>query len=102
VTLAGIAYMGPSAAAIQYRDRASRCDPNARKTLLGDGPRSGAYAGHGGYGMTARKKPEELRSHRWFGASDMRAFGHHSRVAQMVTLARLSRQAHHRDYQYLE
>src|SRR2546430_8177947 len=33
--------------------------------------------------MTARKKPEELRSHRWFGASDMRAFGHHSRVAQM-------------------
>ena len=33
--------------------------------------------------MTACKKPEELRSHRWFGASDMRAFGHHSRVAQM-------------------
>jgi dihydroxy-acid dehydratase len=30
-----------------------------------------------------RKKPEELRSHRWFGESDMRGFGHHSRVAQM-------------------
>jgi dihydroxy-acid dehydratase len=33
--------------------------------------------------MTARKKPAELRSHRWFGASDMRQFGHHSRAAQM-------------------
>ena len=30
-----------------------------------------------------RKKPEELRSHRWFGESDMRGFGHHSRAAQM-------------------
>jgi dihydroxy-acid dehydratase len=29
------------------------------------------------------KKPEELRSHRWFGESDMRGFGHHSRTAQM-------------------
>ncbi|TMG82696.1 MAG: dihydroxy-acid dehydratase [Betaproteobacteria bacterium] len=33
--------------------------------------------------MRTRKKPEELRSHRWFGASDMRQFGHHSRAAQM-------------------
>ena len=33
--------------------------------------------------VPARKKPEELRSHRWFGANDMRSFGHHSRVAQM-------------------
>ncbi len=33
--------------------------------------------------MSARKKPDELRSHRWFGASDMRQFGHHSRAAQM-------------------
>ena len=31
----------------------------------------------------ARKKPEELRSHRWFGESDMRGFGHHSRTGQM-------------------
>src|SRR5437868_8846826 len=30
-----------------------------------------------------RKKSEELRSHRWFGESDMRGFGHHSRIAQM-------------------
>ncbi|HEY7943558.1 MAG TPA: L-arabinonate dehydratase [Casimicrobiaceae bacterium] len=30
-----------------------------------------------------RKKPEELRSHRWFGSDDMRQFGHHSRAAQM-------------------
>src|SRR5437899_5128231 len=33
--------------------------------------------------MTVRRKTEELRSHRWFGASDMRGFGHHSRAAQM-------------------
>ena len=31
----------------------------------------------------ARRKPEDLRSHRWFGQSDMRSFGHHSRTAQM-------------------
>jgi dihydroxy-acid dehydratase len=34
--------------------------------------------------MTAhRKKPEELRSHRWYGVNDMRSFGHRSRTAQM-------------------
>jgi len=33
--------------------------------------------------MTAVKRPDELRSHRWFGESDMRGFGHHSRTAQM-------------------
>lgn len=31
----------------------------------------------------ARKTPDQLRSHRWFGESDMRGFGHHSRIAQM-------------------
>ncbi|MGP8122581.1 MAG: L-arabinonate dehydratase [Xanthobacteraceae bacterium] len=30
-----------------------------------------------------RKTPEQLRSHRWYGASDMRSFGHRSRTAQM-------------------
>jgi len=30
-----------------------------------------------------RKTPEELRSHRWYGASDLRSFGHRSRTAQM-------------------
>jgi len=30
-----------------------------------------------------RKKPEELRSHRWFGVKDLRSFGHRSRTAQM-------------------
>jgi len=30
-----------------------------------------------------RRKPEELRSHRWYGASDLRSFGHRSRTAQM-------------------
>jgi len=31
----------------------------------------------------SRRKPEELRSHRWFGVNDMRSFGHRSRTAQM-------------------
>ena len=30
-----------------------------------------------------RKKPEELRSHRWYGVQDLRAFGHRSRTKQM-------------------
>jgi dihydroxy-acid dehydratase len=29
-----------------------------------------------------RKRPEELRSHRWFGVNDLRAFGHRSRLRQ--------------------
>ena len=30
--------------------------------------------------MTTRKRPEDLRSHRWFGVDDMRSFGHRSRM----------------------
>ncbi len=30
-----------------------------------------------------KKKPDELRSHRWYGSADLRAFGHRSRTAQM-------------------
>jgi hypothetical protein len=30
-----------------------------------------------------RKKPEELRSLRWYGVKDLRSFGHRSRTAQM-------------------
>jgi dihydroxy-acid dehydratase len=34
--------------------------------------------------MADRKKtPETLRSHRWFGATDLRSFGHRSRTLQM-------------------
>src|SRR5512140_1331125 len=33
--------------------------------------------------MRPRKKPEELRSHRWYGVKDLRSFGHRSRTAQM-------------------
>src|SRR6187431_170229 len=29
-----------------------------------------------------RKQPEQLRSHRWYGAQDLRAFGHRSRTLQ--------------------
>ena len=32
---------------------------------------------------TRRMKPEDLRSHRWYGSNDMRQFGHHSRTSQM-------------------
>lgn len=31
----------------------------------------------------SRKKPEDLRSHRWLGVEDLRAFGHRSRLRQM-------------------
>ncbi|MBV8526178.1 MAG: dihydroxy-acid dehydratase [Acetobacteraceae bacterium] len=31
----------------------------------------------------ARKTPEQLRSHRWYGVHDLRSFGHRSRTAQM-------------------
>src|ERR1700760_354304 len=31
----------------------------------------------------SKKSPETLRSHRWFGVEDLRAFGHRSRLAQM-------------------
>jgi len=34
-------------------------------------------------GEGRRKTPETLRSHRWFGAEDLRAFGHRSRAKQM-------------------
>src|SRR5688500_16827564 len=30
-----------------------------------------------------KKKPEELRSHRWFGRESMRTYNHRSRIAQM-------------------
>ena len=30
-----------------------------------------------------RRRPEQLRSHRWFGAKDLRSFGHRSRTLQM-------------------
>lgn len=30
-----------------------------------------------------RKKPEDLRSHRWYGVKNLRSFGHRSRTAQM-------------------
>ena len=34
-------------------------------------------------GGRPRKRPEELRSHRWYGVNDLRAFAHRSRTAQM-------------------
>lgn len=33
--------------------------------------------------MTKKNKPEELRSHRWYGTDNLRAFGHRSRTYQM-------------------
>jgi len=31
----------------------------------------------------SRKRPEDLRSHRWLGVSDLRSFGHRSRMSQL-------------------
>jgi dihydroxy-acid dehydratase len=33
--------------------------------------------------VTRSRQPETLRSHRWFGVSDLRSFGHRSRLLQM-------------------
>jgi len=33
--------------------------------------------------MSRKKTPEQLRSHRWFSATDMRSFGHRARAKQM-------------------
>src|SRR5690348_9288364 len=33
--------------------------------------------------MSPRKRPEELRSHRWLGVTDLRSFGHRSRLRQV-------------------
>jgi len=33
--------------------------------------------------MSAKKRPEELRSHRWLGVTDLRSFGHRSRLRQV-------------------
>jgi dihydroxy-acid dehydratase len=33
--------------------------------------------------MNPKKRPEELRSHRWYGVRDLRSFGHRSRTKQM-------------------
>src|SRR5215203_2911802 len=33
--------------------------------------------------MNRKKRAEELRSHRWYGVSDLRSFGHRSRTKQM-------------------
>jgi dihydroxy-acid dehydratase len=30
-----------------------------------------------------KKTPDQLRSHRWFGVSDLRSFAHRSRAKQM-------------------
>ena len=39
---------------------------------------------------TARKRPDELRSHRWFGRESMRTFNHRSRMAQLAPGQRVS------------
>lgn len=33
--------------------------------------------------MSAKKRPEDLRSHRWLGVTDLRSFGHRSRLRQI-------------------
>ena len=53
--------------------------------------------------MTTRKRPEQLRSHRWLGVDDLRSFGHRARLRQgRLRRDRFPRQAGDRDRQYLE
>ena len=52
-----------------------------RRCVAGSRPRPD-LATEGSAIMT-RKTPEQLRSHRWFGVHDLRAFGHRSRIRQM-------------------
>ena len=50
-----------------------------------------------------RKRPENLRSHRWLGVNDMRSFGHRSRLqAVRLRFRGLGRQAGDRHHQHLE
>ena len=50
-----------------------------------------------------RLKPEDLRSHRWFGGGDLSAQGHRSRALQMgYARDDFARQAGDRDHQHLE
>ena len=38
--------------------------------------------------MPQKKNADQLRSHRWFGASDLRSFGHRSRATDLLERAR--------------
>src|SRR5690349_10385758 len=40
-------------------------------------------AGAGSETRMAKRSPEQLRSYRWFGVTDLRSFGHRSRTLQM-------------------
>ena len=46
----------------------------------------------------ARKRPEELRSHRWIGVNDLRSFGHRSRLRQGGFLTRDPRAKERKKY----
>src|SRR5712691_5583417 len=57
--------------ALLHRDRACAVDLAASLVEESEGLMSG------------KRSPEQLRSHRWFGANDLRSFGHRSRAKQM-------------------
>src|SRR4051795_8590959 len=42
-----------------------------------------ASSGAGSETRMAKRSPEQLRSYRWFGVTDLRSFGHRSRTLQM-------------------
>ncbi len=53
--------------------------------------------------MSQRKRPEDLRSHRWLGVNDLRSFGHRSRMRQGgYDAPDWQRQAGDRHHQHLE
>src|SRR3954465_4144441 len=53
-----------------------------RAPVCSRAPRSRSQANHQGRRRMADKNPERLRSHRWLGVSDLRSFGHRSRLRQ--------------------
>ena len=62
----------------RYRGRGAGAD---RDRDAADGAARAGQARDRG-GMSARKRPQDLRSHRWLGVNDLRAFGHRSRLRQ--------------------
>ncbi|PYR55432.1 MAG: hypothetical protein DMF85_19605, partial [Acidobacteria bacterium] len=67
------------------RHRANRPDPAVRVTARHGATaaaRAGGARAAGARRVSRRRKPEDLRSYRWFGPDDLRSFGHRSRAKQ--------------------
>ena len=72
--------MEPAASVVEHRKRVAVGSGVSHNRTTASGG-AGSAVGEGG--IVARRQPEDLRSHRWYGRQDMRSFGHRSRTAQM-------------------